>query len=166
MKVRRILLAVDLEGHEDAVLEEAIAFARSLSAPLTILHVVRIPMSTAASADPVLFDAVGRWLRESAEQGLGEMCRKSAAAGVSAHPLILDGWPAEKILEAIRDLGADLVILGTHQRSAPLRFLIGSVATALVAAAPCPVLTVGRKVRTETVDVGEVAAAAGPQSRG
>ena len=52
------------------------------------------------------------------------------------------GNPAQEILRQAQDFEADLVILGTHGRSALERFFLGSVAQKTVRNAPCPVLTV------------------------
>jgi len=38
-----------------------------------------------------------------------------------------------------------LLVIGTHGRTGPARFFIGSIAARVVATAPCPVLTVRPK---------------------
>jgi nucleotide-binding universal stress UspA family protein len=50
--------------------------------------------------------------------------------------------PASGILETAVDLGADLIVMGTHGRRGLSRALLGSVAREVVQLAPCPVLTV------------------------
>ena len=49
---------------------------------------------------------------------------------------------AHAITEYAHHNAIDLIIVGTHGRSAFHRFLIGSVAERVTRAAPCPVLTV------------------------
>src|SRR6266568_4624042 len=44
--------------------------------------------------------------------------------------------------EAAKENAADLVIVGTHARTGAARFFLGSVASRVIAIAPCPVLTV------------------------
>ncbi len=54
----------------------------------------------------------------------------------------LSGIPHTSICEVANEIGADLIVLGTHGWSAIDRFLLGSTAERVVAKAPCPVLTV------------------------
>lgn len=56
------------------------------------------------------------------------------------------GTPAEEIAQLAADLGADLVIVGTHGRRGFRRLLVGSVAESTVRMAPCPVLVVRPRV--------------------
>jgi universal stress protein A len=50
--------------------------------------------------------------------------------------------PHERVARAARAKKADLLVIGTHGRTGLAKFFLGSVATRLVASAPCPVLTV------------------------
>jgi nucleotide-binding universal stress UspA family protein len=52
------------------------------------------------------------------------------------------GDPADNIVAIARNVGADLVAMGTHGRSAWGRFTIGSVAEHVLRNAPCPVLII------------------------
>jgi len=66
-----------------------------------------------------------------------------AAVGIRVH-LRLDA-PAHEIAQIAADLEADLVVVGTHGRRGIARWLLGSVAEAVVRLAPCPVLVVRPK---------------------
>jgi len=48
--------------------------------------------------------------------------------------------PAALIAEAATEVGADVIVIGTHGRGAAATMLLGSVAKALLHIAPCPVL--------------------------
>ncbi|MCC2671510.1 MAG: putative Universal stress protein UspA [Armatimonadetes bacterium] len=52
------------------------------------------------------------------------------------------GHAAAEILSAAEELSTDLIVLGSHGRSALARFLLGSVAERVARHAPCPVLLV------------------------
>lgn len=60
---------------------------------------------------------------------------------VDAEVLLL-GSPAHSLLQHAEREGFDLVVLGTHGRSAPARLMLGSIAETVVHHAPVPVLTV------------------------
>jgi nucleotide-binding universal stress UspA family protein len=53
-----------------------------------------------------------------------------------------EGDPAHGIVDAVRHLGADLVVIGTHGRGRLAAAVIGSVAQSVVRTAPCPVIVV------------------------
>jgi nucleotide-binding universal stress UspA family protein len=61
---------------------------------------------------------------------------------VPAETHIVEGVPKTAILDAIDDIGADLVIMGTHGRTGIDHYLIGSVAEKVVRKSPVPVMTV------------------------
>jgi nucleotide-binding universal stress UspA family protein len=55
---------------------------------------------------------------------------------------VLDGDPAQVIVQFARERGCSLIVMGTHGRTGLERLLMGSVAEQVVRKAPCPVLTV------------------------
>jgi nucleotide-binding universal stress UspA family protein len=64
---------------------------------------------------------------------------------------LLEGDPAQAINEAAAEIGADLIVMGTHGRTGLSRLLMGSVAEEVLRTAPCPVMTIrgSIKVRAE-----------------
>jgi nucleotide-binding universal stress UspA family protein len=64
------------------------------------------------------------------------------AGGVGRHDRIevIEGQPVEAIVARARQLRADLIVMGTHQRRGLSRLLMGSVAEGVVRRAPCPVI--------------------------
>ena len=58
------------------------------------------------------------------------------------HVLIEDGLPTFLLRDYVREKGVDLVVLGTHGRSAILEVFIGSVAKAIMDEAPCDALVI------------------------
>lgn len=53
-----------------------------------------------------------------------------------------EGMPFEVIVESVRDLQADLVVMGTHGRSGLERLFLGSTADKVLRRMPASVLTV------------------------
>ncbi|MGE3467235.1 MAG: universal stress protein [Pyrinomonadaceae bacterium] len=58
---------------------------------------------------------------------------------------VLEGEPKDVILDEAERWDADLIVLGSHGYGDVKRFLLGSVAQAVTAHAPCSVLVVRRK---------------------
>lgn len=67
---------------------------------------------------------------------------ETALARTPLRHVVAEGDAAEVIVERAAELGADLVAMGTYDRSALGRAVMGSVARRVVQHAPCPVLTV------------------------
>jgi nucleotide-binding universal stress UspA family protein len=73
---------------------------------------------------------------------LEELALPSRALGLTVDVELRDGHPAAALIEASRLHGAALIATGTHGRPPLQRFVLGSVAEALIRDAPVPVMTV------------------------
>jgi nucleotide-binding universal stress UspA family protein len=62
--------------------------------------------------------------------------------GISAEAITLEGDPEVAITDYARTWGADLIVVGSRDRSRVERFLLGSVSQSVVKHAPCSVLLV------------------------
>jgi nucleotide-binding universal stress UspA family protein len=67
------------------------------------------------------------------------------------------GAPARRIVEHAREIGAYLIVMGTHGRTGPTHLLLGSVTERVVRTSNCPVLTT-REPETAASTLGVVAA--------
>ena len=65
-------------------------------------------------------------------------------AGLSATGRVERGDARSILVEAARHEGADLLVVGSHGRSGMAKLMLGSVATHVIAHAPCSVLVVKR----------------------
>ena len=54
----------------------------------------------------------------------------------------LNGVPEDAIVDYAAEIGADLIVIGTHGRTGLSKLFMGSVAGRVVSMATCPVLTV------------------------
>ncbi len=90
----------------------------------------------------------------------GSEATLDAAAGTLGHcTASLDrrtrrGHPAAEIVQAAEEHRTDLIVLGSHGRSAVARFLLGSVAERVARHAPCSVLLVRGKGNLRRVILG------------
>lgn len=62
--------------------------------------------------------------------------------GIEAHSVVETGVICERILQAVLDNRADLLVLGTRAAAQVGRAALGTIARRLLATAPCPILTV------------------------
>ena len=72
--------------------------------------------------------------------------------GINVSTKILEGVPREVIVEEAREWDADLIVVGSHGYGRMKRLVIGSVAAAVVASAPCSVQVVRAKHAVEAAE--------------
>ncbi|WP_136715445.1 universal stress protein [Halorientalis salina] len=133
----RILIPTDGSTGTAHVAMQAIDLAEQYGATLHVLNVVDSDVSS------MLGD--GESTDELEQQGQHAVERIETMAnihGVTAETAVRDGDPASEILDYADDIGADVIVAGTHGRTGVKRRLIGSVAERLVRHASCPVMTV------------------------
>ena len=137
LKMKHIVGAIDFSAISRDVVELAASLATTYGAPLSLVHV--------AAPDPFLvgYD-VGRPAEELREghQQLHRMADELRARGLNVTPLLIQGPTIEKLLEEVKRLKADLLVVGSHGRGALSATLVGSVSASVLRHAPCPVLVV------------------------
>ena len=140
---KRILLATDLSPASSAAFDQAVALAKSEGSQLLIAHAYEESRLAELGYAPA--EAYQEWdgaLRSKCGEALQSLVALAREQGAEAEPLPLRGFPEEAIVEAAAARQADLVVMGTHGRRGAARLLLGSVASRVIATAPCPVLTV------------------------
>ena len=140
----KILAATDLTRASSDALRHATALGRLLGAHVYVLHVVDPPVArhtsslraeqAVAAAARTEVEAVHRLLDDQTQSG------EVAKWGVRMTTLVRTGTPAETIVHTARDLGADLIVMGTHAREGLQHAMLGSVAERVIRHAPCPVV--------------------------
>ena len=141
---RRIVHPSDFSPASRPALRKAIELAKSHRAQLFVVHVLSmLPVIPDTYVAPTVWDDLERGSRITAQRQLARLVATAKAAGVRASGVVLDiGITHEQIVRFARARRADLIVIGTHGRSGLTRALLGSVASRVLAAARCPVLTV------------------------
>jgi nucleotide-binding universal stress UspA family protein len=133
----RVLFATDFSPESRAATPYAISLAEENDAKLILLHV-------AASPGESKKNIKGRLSIAEVMHLLDGLVPSEAALWCRPETVVEYGQPAERILEAARERGADLIVLGVRETRHLLAatHLEGSTAHKIVASAICPVLTV------------------------
>ncbi len=76
------------------------------------------------------------------EEAVSYIEKKSKQEGVSYEKVILKGNPAEEILRYSKELGVDILVMGSIGRTGISRFLLGSVAEKVVTHSKIPIMVV------------------------
>ncbi len=84
--------------------------------------------------------------RHEARDYLEALRRTRAQPNVVLHAEVIDGDPAEAILETAVARHADLIVMSTHGYSGITRWIMGSVTERVLAHAPCPVLIIRSEI--------------------
>lgn len=139
----RIAVAVDGSPHAALALDVAIDLTRRYAGQLTVIAIAPVqPVYVAPNepfvASPVPASDLPRY-RKIVEEAVG----RAEAAGVTAVTGVCeDGVITDEILAFLEQHPADLLVIGSRGLSTARRLLLGSVSTAMVTHAPCPVLVV------------------------
>lgn len=135
---KNILLATDLTDDTGSFVIDKVRSIRGLTgARLSLVHVVE-PLPGYSYAYLGIEDIEGQLLEES-RASLKQLGEKLAVDEKDQWVEI--GPTKSKILEVAQNIGADLIVCGSHGRHG-LSLLLGSTANAILHGARCDVLTV------------------------
>jgi len=128
----KILLTVDSSAASQAAVREVAARPWPQNTTVVLLNVV----------DPTYtWNAPG--LKESLLKSADELVRCASeplkSSGIETAPMVQTGDPKSVVVDYAGQIGADLIVVGSHEASDVMRFLLGSVARAVVRFAPCSV---------------------------
>ena len=144
LPIATILHPTDFSEHSELAFRLACALARDYNARLILLHVIPSPM-VAYAEGPVPPDP---WPSiEEAKAKLHEL--ETHAGHVRVESQVMEDHPVDMILRAAEETHSDMIVMGTHGRTALARLLLGSVAESVLRKAPCPVLTVRTRMTAE-----------------
>ncbi len=141
---RTVVAALDFSSGSAAALVWAADLAERPGAALHLLHADVLFRSSDDDTPPDA--APSSTLRVRVERFAAEALGLNGPAALDALAptvaVVRDVTSVAAILWYATEADADLLVVGTHGRSGLSRLLLGSVAEAVVASAPCPVLTV------------------------
>lgn len=141
MSYKKILAALDFSEGGGLAVQQARELATKYQAELHVLHSVEFipPVDTSFGVlSPFEVDLTDQMV-EAARSRMDEL---SESLGIpAAHGLVAVGSPKQEIIRVAGEIGADLIVVGTHGRHG-LGALLGSTASSVVNHAKCDVLAV------------------------
>jgi len=144
--MKRILAAVDFSNATSGVVDTAASMAKAFGAELHLLHVIEPePTYTAYGFTPDEFPAIHTFHEETrtrAKTTLEKAVNHLAASGLVPVTHLGDGSPLHVLAEKVKELGADLVVLGSHGHGVVASLLLGSVAEGMIRKAIVPTLVI------------------------
>jgi len=145
---KNILIATDGSKLADKAVAHGIALAKALGARASVVTVTDIwsAFDMAHEYNRGEKDAIGKYEQlaaEGAKRILDKAAEAAKAQGVEARVIhVPDKHPADGILAAADDTGADLIVMASHGRRGVQRLLLGSQANEVVTRSKVPVTVV------------------------
>jgi nucleotide-binding universal stress UspA family protein len=141
---RRILIATDLSDIGLPAVNAGLEAAAKRKAPVTILHCIETPIGaepkTRARARSKSRTPTKRLAkRVHMMEGMKDLLARKRLKGDVE---VIEGRPADVVLERARELDAHLIVVGTRGRTGLSRMAFGSVAETVARDANCSVLAV------------------------
>ncbi len=142
--IKRILFATDFLESSRLALDYAVAFAHKFNASLVFLHAIELPPSAEAAE---LVTARPSLSRALAEERLRTFAAGVHRTGIEVKVLVRDGTPCQVVLDAVKEVAPDLLILGVHGVHRGIgHLLVGSNTEKILLSVSCPTLSVGAHV--------------------
>jgi universal stress protein A len=141
MNLGKILVPTDFSGYSDQALLWGVSLAERYGAQMLLLHV--IPQAVegvsmhGSEGEQRIMD-----LEAKVEEQLHEIALEDVGERLPVDVKIAIGKPAEEILRLAREVGVDLIVMGTHGHRELHQLLLGSTAETVFHNAPCPVFMV------------------------
>jgi nucleotide-binding universal stress UspA family protein len=138
------LAPTDFSPASKKALKYALRFARAFGSELNLLHVVE--PATSPTLEEVPEVTLSSAEMADVEESLRTLVKSVRDPGVPAvKSTIRTGVAAHEIVEAAKELDADIIVIATRGYSGWKHLVIGSTAARVARAAPCPVLVVREK---------------------
>ena len=149
--MKSIVAALDLQSQTELVVNKAIEMADKFGSDLHLVHVVAAVGSYAATnmVDPLggIETAILPNEVELIEtyKNLAEEQLDKIKANLSSRPVItkvLLGTVEDEVVNYAREIGAELIVIGTHQHSGLSRLLNGETSVRILHEAQIPILVI------------------------
>jgi len=144
---RNILVPTDGSRWSDRAIKEAAMLAKAGGGKLILFHTVSpypMPIYTEGMTVPYFpRDKAMKDARRKANKALAAAEKKARSAGVPvAREYAVSAYPHEAIVATAQKRKCDLIVMTSHGRTGLSRFLLGSVAQAVLGRSKVPVLVV------------------------
>ncbi len=148
---KSILVGVDSSDHAWSALEEAVDIARAERSALTVLVAYSTNLYWIASA-PMNETTVDEYLAavHRDAESLADEVADAIPAELNPQILMVDGDPAQSIIDQADSGGHDLIVVGSRGRGDATSLLLGSVSHAVLHHSRVPVLIVHLPVIEKT----------------
>ncbi len=138
---KKILIPTDGSETANKAVAHALSLADALGAEVYGIYVVDIS-AFAGIPTEIVWENMKNLLEDESKKALELINKKAEEKGIKFEKIVKEGVPAEEIVDTAKEIGADLIVMGTSGRTGLDKFLLGSVAEKVIRTSSCPVLVV------------------------
>lgn len=144
MSYQNILVPVDDSPISYAAVEHALSLAKLSGAKVTVLSVVAVDPYVGVDFYQVAPAITEHFMQAEAhaKTQLQDIAQSFSQNDINIATKIYHGSASEGILFVADEIGADLIIMGSHGRTGVKRLLLGSVARTVLTESHIPVLVI------------------------
>jgi nucleotide-binding universal stress UspA family protein len=139
--MKNILVCVDLTANSEHLISESVQFARAFDAKVYVNFVA--PLSDRGNGYSMV-DIEVDWPDEC--KVLNALASQIRQEGVDAHAILATGNPTDEILEEVKKLNIDFIMLGAHRRGVAPTRLLKNVSQSIVSKSLVPVCIVPKSI--------------------
>ena len=139
----KIITAIDFSDNSDYAFDYALSLAKQFKSELILLHVINEPVDLRGFYVPhISFEQLEKEIESGASTMMERFCKDKMGDFTNFKTVIVTGTPFDEINRQAVEIGASLIVLGTHGRTGLDHIIFGSTAERVVRGAACPVLTI------------------------
>jgi nucleotide-binding universal stress UspA family protein len=136
-----ILAAIDGSKKSGAALDVAIGEAKVHGAELHVVYVIETGLFSSIPMDNT-WEVIYGLLENQGKEAELAAAKEAGAQGLGITTHLKEGHAGEEIIRLAREVGADLIVVGSHGKSNLDRILLGSVSGFVVAHSPVSTMVV------------------------
>lgn len=142
--MQRILVPVDFSSYSVNAFKAAVNIAKHAKSEtqITLLHVLHIPFQYVDSQPKGKLDDAKKKARTRINKLIRDLKTEESSADVKINTYILSGLASPTILQAIRKIDSDMVIMGRKGETEIKKLAVGSVAKDVLLHSKIPVMIV------------------------
>ena len=143
-RIKKILIPVVKSEYNDKIISYAIILAKGSGASITAIHVLdKSAQGDLGDVFPMKVEEYEKATRKRAEELLREVQQVTEKQGIKTAIEVIGAKSVAKgIIDYARESGADVIVIGTKGLTGVEKFLMGSVASAVIDHAHCPVFAI------------------------
>ncbi len=137
----KILIPVDFSDTSLLAIKHGAFIAQYTKADLYLLHVINAPFLSQNMFLPIVTLENNTEIEKKALAKLAELSEDlKKEYGINAQSIIKIGSPSREVSQVAKEIGASLIIMGTHGYSPLEEIVIGSTALKVITKSPCPTM--------------------------